>query len=335
MVHWMKIYENGNNNSIWRRNTTLFGYLSAVFSAALFGSISTVAKPAVSDISPILLSSLVYLIAAVVMTPIVQQRRVSSSLRLTTTAAVSSILRKKNREILLILLTSIAGAIIAPTLYFFGLKYTSAVHTSILLNGEMVFTVLLAILFFKERLRLQGYIGISLVFVGIVIVSITDKQYFDFQVTTSLTNIILGDFLVLGSTLFWAIDNNISKIITHSGIRATRLIQIKSGIGGTVLIVIVAVLGIPVNLNLAQVPNIILLGSAGFAASLFFFLYSLKRIGTVKTVVIFSTSSVFGVIFASSFLHEQIGIYQIASAIIIILLGIYLINKKGNNNNGS
>src|SRR5215213_5054805 len=170
MVHWMKIYENGNNNSIWRRNTTLFGYLSAVFSAALFGSISTVAKPAVSDISPILLSSLVYLIAAVVMTPVVQ-RHVSSSLRLTTTAVVSSILRKKNREILLILLTSIAGAIIAPTLYFFGLKYTSAVHTSILLNGEMVFTVLLAILFFKERLRLQGYIGISLVFVGIVIVS--------------------------------------------------------------------------------------------------------------------------------------------------------------------
>src|SRR5215203_7045624 len=111
MVHWMKIYENGNNNSIWRRNTTLFGYLSAVFSAALFGSISTVAKPAVSDISPILLYSLVYLIAAVVMTPIVQQRRVSSSLRLTTTT-VSSILGNKNREILLILLTAIAGAVI-------------------------------------------------------------------------------------------------------------------------------------------------------------------------------------------------------------------------------
>jgi len=335
MVHWMKIHENSNNNSICRRNTTLFGYLSAVLSAALFGSISTVAKPAVSDISPILLSSLVYLIAALVMTPVVQQRRVSSSLRITTTAVVSSILRKKNREILLILLTSIAGAIIAPTLYFFGLKYTSAVHTSILLNGEMVFTVLLAILFFKERLTLLGYIGISLVFVGIVIVSTTDKQYFDFQVTTSLTNIILGDLLVLGSTLFWAIDNNISKIITHSGIRATRLIQIKSGIGGTVLIIIVTILGIPVNINLAQVPNIILLGSAGFAASLFFFLYSLKRIGTVKTVVIFSTSSIFGVIFASLFLHEQIGIYQIASAIIIILPGIYLINKKGNNNNGS
>jgi drug/metabolite transporter (DMT)-like permease len=137
----------------------------------------------------------------------------------------------------------------------------------------------------------------------------------------------------LGSTLFWAIDNNISKIITQRGIHATRLIQIKSGIGGTVLIIVVAVLGIPVNLNLAQVPNIILLGTAGFAASLFFFLYSLKRLGTVKTVVIFSTSSVFGVTFASLFLHEQISTYQIASVIIIILSGIYLISKKGNNNN--
>jgi drug/metabolite transporter (DMT)-like permease len=323
--------KNGNDNIISRRNMTLFGYLSAFLSAVLFGSISTVAKPAVSDISPILLSSLVYMVAAVVMTPIAQQRGVSSSLG--RTAAVSSTIRKKSREILLILLTSIAGAIIAPTLYFFGLKYTSAAHTSILLNGEMVFTVLLAILFFKEKLRLLGYIGVVLVFVGIIIVSITDKQYFDFQVPNSLANIILGDLFILGSTLFWAIDNNISKIITQRGIRATRLIQIKSGIGGTVLIVIVAVLGIPVNLNLAQVPNIILLGSAGFAASLFFFLYSLKRLGTVKTVVIFSTSSVFGVTFASLFLHEQISTYQIASVIIIILSGIYLISKKGNNNN--
>jgi drug/metabolite transporter (DMT)-like permease len=328
----MKIHENGNNNSICSRNTTLFGYLSVVLSAALFGSISTVAKPAVSDISPILLSSLVYLVAAVVMTPIAQQRGISSSLGLTATTVVSSTTRKKKREILLILSTSIAGAIIAPALYFFGLKNTSAVHTSFLLNGEMVFTVLLAILFFKERLRLLGYIGVVLVFVGIVIVSITDKQYFDLKVPNSLTNIILGDLLVLGSTLFWAIDNNISKIITHSGIRATRLIQIKSGIGGTVLIIVIAVLGIPVNLNLAQVPNIILLGSVGFAASLFFFLYSLKRIGTVKTVVIFSTSSVFGVTFASLFLYEQISMFQTASAIIIILTGIYLINKKGNNN---
>src|SRR5215210_3065739 len=192
MVHRMKIHENGNNNSICRRNMTLFGYLSAFLSAVLFGSISTVAKPAVSDISPILLSSLVYMVAAVVMTPIAQQRDVPSSLGLTA-AVVSSTIRKKSREILLILLTSIAGAIIAPTLYFFGLKYTSAAHTSILLNGEMVFTVLLAILFFKEKLRLLGYIGVVLVFVGIIIVSITDKQYFDFQVPSSLANIILGD----------------------------------------------------------------------------------------------------------------------------------------------
>ena len=48
-----------------------FGYLFAIISAALFGSISTVAKPALSaTIHPLLLSSIVYLVAAMVMTPI-------------------------------------------------------------------------------------------------------------------------------------------------------------------------------------------------------------------------------------------------------------------------
>ena len=48
-----------------------FGYLFAIISAALFGSISTEAKPALSaTIHPLLLSSIVYLVAAMVMTPI-------------------------------------------------------------------------------------------------------------------------------------------------------------------------------------------------------------------------------------------------------------------------
>jgi hypothetical protein len=44
-----------------------FGYLFAIISAALFGSISPVAKPALSDtIHPLLLSSMIYLVAAMV-----------------------------------------------------------------------------------------------------------------------------------------------------------------------------------------------------------------------------------------------------------------------------
>ena len=57
------------------------------------------------------------------------------------------------------------------------------------------------------------------------------------------------------------------------------------------------------------------------------FMQSLKRIGTVRTIVIFSMASVFGLAFASEFLHEQISAFQLI-AIVIMLTGIYLINRK-------
>jgi drug/metabolite transporter (DMT)-like permease len=53
-----------------------------------------------------------------------------------------------------------------------------------------------------------------------------------------------------------------------------------------------------------QLLNIILLGSLGFGASLFFFINALRNIGTVKTVLVFSLSSVFGLLFASYFLEK-------------------------------
>ncbi|MBI5378035.1 MAG: EamA family transporter, partial [Thaumarchaeota archaeon] len=61
--------------------------------------------------------------------------------------------------------------------------------------------------------------------------------------------------------------------------------------------------------------------------SLYFFLQSLKRINTVRTVLIFSLSSVFGLVAASVFLQEEIDIYQIIAAG-IMLFGIYLMNRK-------
>ena len=112
--------------------------------------------------------------------------------------------------------------------------------------------------------------------------------------------------------VFWGLDNNISKIASQR-IDVARLIQLKSAIGGSCLLVIAFLLGVPVNITLAEIPNIILLGVVGFGISLFFFLNSLKRIGTVRTILIYSTSAIFGLILAFIFLHESIGVYQVSN----------------------
>jgi drug/metabolite transporter (DMT)-like permease len=306
------------------------GYGAAVTAAVLFGSVSSLSKPTLSDIDPVLLSSMIYLIAAITMIPIVKVITRQKNV------IIPSIFSLKRKDYLLITAIALCGEVIAPTLYFFGLRQALASNASVLLNGEMAFTVLFAILFFKEKLDRIGYVGVALVFVGIMIVSASNNSRFtEIFPIYSLEQFIFsfrfgfGDALILLSTLFWAVDNNVSKILTQR-IDVARIVQLKSAIGGMILLLITIAFSIPIleNINLIQIPNIVALGVGGFAASIFFFLYGLKIIGTVKTIVIFSTSSVCGVVFASIFLHESIDSYKVSLSIGIMIFGIYMINRR-------
>jgi len=284
--------------------STIIGYISALLAAVLFGSVPTIAKPVISDINVLLLSSIAYLIAALTFTPIARKTKTA--------------LAKKDYIILVAI--SICGAAAAPYLYFLGLHQSSASDTSLLSNVEIMFTVLFGLLFFKERLRPVGFISVALVLSGVVIIT-TNLQF-----SGSLSHLNAGHFFILGSMVLWALDNNLSRIIA-TRIDTARLVQLKSAIGGLILLATVFLLGIPFDIKASQIPQVILLSAIGFGGSLYFFLQSLKRIGTIRTIMIFSMASVFGLVFASVFLHEQISAYQ-AGAIAIMLTGIYMINRK-------
>jgi drug/metabolite transporter (DMT)-like permease len=51
----------------------------------------------------------------------------------------------------------------------------------------------------------------------------------------------------------------------------------------------------------------------------------MKRLGIIKSVLVLSFSSIFGLIFASLLLGELISIHQII-AIVVMIVGIYFIN---------
>jgi len=282
------------------------GYVFAIVSAITFGSVSVLAKPLVSSVDPILLASLVYIISAITLSPFAQKK-------------------KKNltrRDILLVLSIALCGAVIAPSLYFVGLTHASASDAALIANGEVFFSVLLAVMFFREKLRVVGWIAILLVLSGMVIIT-TNLNFADF----SLQQIHYKDMLLILSMLFWGLDNNLSRYLAQK-IDVANIVQIKSAIGGGMLLVIALfVFRVDINLQTEQIIPILILGSVGFAASLFFFLQGLKRIGTVRTITIFSMSSVFGLVAASIFLAEQISWYQIMAAGIMIL-GIYLVSRK-------
>jgi drug/metabolite transporter (DMT)-like permease len=294
-VQGKKLFDSKLANS-----NVIIGYLSAITAAILFGSVSTLAKPILSTIDPIVLSSIIYLIAGLFFTPAASRTR-------------SKITMKYYG---LILTSAIAGATIAPIIFFVGLKLSTASDTSLLANGETVFSILFALLIFKERLSRVGYIAVTLILGGLFLVT-TNLDF-----SSSISKLNIGNVFVIASTIIWGLDNNICKIILRR-IDVSKLIQLKALIGGSILLGTVIILGIPFNIQREQLLSIILLGVFGFAISLYLYLHSIKRIGVVKASSLLSLSAVFGLVFALIFLHELISINQLI-AISIMIFGIHL-----------
>jgi len=74
---------------------------------------------------------------------------------------------------------------------------------------------------------------------------------------------------------------------------------------------------------------LIIIGMAvsGFGGALLLFLQGIKRIGTIKTMSVFSLTPIFGIAIAALALGESISIFQgIATAIIIA--GILIVSRR-------
>ena len=293
----------------------MYGYLAAFISAALVGSIFPIAKPILaSQIQPLTLSSMTYLIAGFFMLPITligkRNKKEKESLK------------KDDYAILLVI--GLLGGGIAPFLFFEGLKRTTASDASVLEGGELLFTVIIALLFFKEKLTKIGYLGMAITIIGITLISLSSNingqgNWYNF-------NLNFGNILIIFSTLCWGLDNNISKIISKRITNTAKIVLVKSLIGGTLLLIISFYLGYKLNIEINQIPYLLILGIGGFSLSLFFFIESLRIIGTLKTIVIFSSSAIFGLILSFFILNEKIGIMQLVATTLVIL-GLYYVNK--------
>jgi drug/metabolite transporter (DMT)-like permease len=281
-----------------------------IFSAILYGSISAIAKPSLNTINPVLLSSLIYLIIGISLTIIVK--------------ITKKYIANVNRDSLkLIFLTSVCGAVIGPILFFYGLKLTDASIASLLINAEFLFSILFAIFLLKEKPGKTTYIGIIFIFIGLIILNIKIDIFDFFQNNDNF----IGNMFIICATVFWALDNNISRVILKKETPIIKIIQIKSLIGSILSFVIVSISNISLTINIFQIPNLLFLSLGGFAGSLFLFLKGMKQIGTIKSVMIFSTSSIFGIIFALIFLKESMESWRLILSILTMIPGIYLICK--------
>ena len=288
----------------------------------LFGFTFSMAKQPLENVDPIVLSAIVYPISFAALIPITK----------------SSFKIENKEDFLDILVISILGGVLAPILLFYGLERINASEAVILTNAQIIFTVLLSSLFFGEKPNgIIGYSGIIIVFVGLFVATT------ELDTSGSLFKYEPGKFMIVGAMLVWAIDNNISRRLTkRSTIWPAKIAMLKFLIGGIILFGIATIaveessssfrsrLQIIDSLLLIKPSEwliIIAVSLFGFAGALSLLLESLKRIGTIRTMMIFSLTPIFGIVAANIVHAESISILE-AIATGIIIIGIFMVSKS-------
>jgi drug/metabolite transporter (DMT)-like permease len=231
---------------------------------------------------------------------------------------------ERREDYFYVMIITIFGGVLAPMLLMYGLQQTAASTAAILTNGEIVFTIALSSIFFGEKI--QGRVGlfaVVLVVIGLMMATTEDQKALE-----RIIQLNAGNIMILTSTFMWAIDNNVSRRLTSKASPA-KIAIVKSLSGGLVMITMALALGKGSVITGIKFDMWILIAGmsiAGFGGALLLFLEGIKRIGTVRTMSMFSLTPIFGIVIAALALGESITVFQgIATGLIIV--GIILIGR--------
>jgi drug/metabolite transporter (DMT)-like permease len=277
------------------------GYLYAVVAAVCGGSITVLIKILLEKNGPIPITGLSFFISGLML--LFYRPR----------------LKPVRASVPYLLFLGLVGAALSPLMYTYGLNQTTAVNAALLANGEVLFTTVIAYSVFGERLvRAQALRGLLIV-AGLVVVST------DLDVThISFLQGIVGNMLVLGSTVGWAVENNLLVVATKR-FDVSSLSKFRSLIGGVVVMAVVILGGYTFDFTFYDDFVLVLLAMAITGATVLF-IAAIKRLGAIRMLLVWSTSTVFGALFAFVFLGEQITAGQLAGGA-LILLGVYLFRR--------
>ena len=305
----------GLKNSILKRRS-LLGYVLIISAAAFAGLLEVAGKPLVDtatevdDLNPIMLSFAIYLVIGLFFTPFARKKQKNK-----TPFKIS------RKNLILICLIGVAE-ISAVTFNFFGLQETSVVNSSIIGNSEILFGAMLAFVFFKEKLQKNEYFPVLILILGTMALPIASDFYYS---DSTLTTVVFGDVLILIGALFYGLDMNLCKLVNER-IPSSRISQISAFSGCAFALTIGVLLGLEFNFKLEHLPNILFMGIFATGLSSFFFIIALRLIGAMKSILLYSTTTIFGVVFAWVLLGEPVNTINIIS-ICVAGLGIFMLRN--------
>lgn len=256
--------------------------------AALFGVSAPVAKLLLPNVSPLPLAALLYLGGGLALAAFSGGRRLARR----TGAQVEAPIRRS--DVPLLAAISIAGGMVGPVLMLLGLSRLSGVATSLLLNLEGPFTVLLAVLLFREHLGRRGLAAAALVFAGAAALGFAPG---------ALRADPVGVALIGGACLAWAVDNNLSQRLSLKD--PVAVVRIKALASGTLMALVSLAARQPVP-SAGIALSALVLGALSYGASIVLDMRALRLLGAAREAAYFATAPFIGAIAAVPLLGERL-----------------------------
>ena len=205
-----------------------------------------------------------------------------------------------------------------------GLKFTSASNTGWIIGTAPVFMAILALIFFREKIKLLQIAGIAIAVIGLLLLIGRGD----------ITNIDLisnkGDLLVLGSAFTWGVYSMVNKKITLSYSPLMTILY---------LFLMMAIIILPFTINGETINSVLYLSLIGWLSIFFLgflcsgvayviWAYSLRDLESAKVGAFLYFEPFVTILTAWLLLNESITLLMILSGL-IITTGVVLVNKEG------
>ena len=206
------------------------------------------------------------------------------------------------------------------SLFITGMAHTRASNAALILATTPLFTAILGRIRKHEYFTRRGVGGLLLAFAGIVMIVITGRG------EVSIGETLLGDSLLLASTVCWSLYTVGSKQLVHKyGSMKATTVMITSG---TPLLLLVCAPSL-LRQDWSRVRPIAWAGvvySGLFAIALAYLIwsYGVRRIGSTRTAIYSNITPIVALLVAWLALGEKPTPGQLAGAV-VIFGGIYLV----------
>ena len=283
------------------RSPQRLGAALGLAAAALFGLSAPLSKLLLEQVSVQLLAGLLYLGGAfgLIAYRLVRRGSTEAPLRSADLPALGGVV--------------LLGGIVGPLLMLFGLQRVTAATGSLLLNLEAPFTMLLAVLVFREHLGRYGAAAAALIVLGAVLLKMRPGN---------AGADTIGVLAIAGACLCWAVDNNLTQRLSSKD--PFTIARYKTLVAGTFNVVLAMALG-------AGLPRATILiwavvvGSLSYGVSIVLDSYALRLIGAARESAYFATAPFVGAVAALVLLGERpaavdaLGMLAMAAGVVLMI----------------